>query len=63
MVRALMNIRAFRGCIRRPMGHPPGPTTYTAVRGAPPPSQEGCQFPADDKGKGKEISLLATFNV
>jgi hypothetical protein len=26
-------------------------------------SQEGCQFPADDKGKGKEISLLATFNV
>jgi hypothetical protein len=24
-------------------------------------SQEGCQFPADDKGKGKEISLLATF--
>jgi hypothetical protein len=26
-------------------------------------SQEGCQFPAGDKGKGKEISLLATFNV
>jgi hypothetical protein len=28
-------------------------------------SQEGCQFPADDKGKGngKEISLLATFDV
>src|SRR5207244_9642282 len=26
-------------------------------------SQEGCQFPADDKGKGKEISLLATSNV
>jgi hypothetical protein len=24
------------GCIRRPMGHPPGPTTCTAVRGAPP---------------------------
>jgi hypothetical protein len=24
-------------------------------------SQEGCQFPADDKGK--EVSLLATFNV
>jgi hypothetical protein len=21
------------------------------------------QFPADDKGKGKEIALLATFNV
>jgi hypothetical protein len=27
---------SFRGCIRRPMGHPPGPTTCTAVRGAPP---------------------------
>jgi hypothetical protein len=26
-------------------------------------SQEGCQFPADDKGKGKEMSLLATSNV
>ena len=25
----------FRGCIRRPMGHPPGPTTCTAARGAP----------------------------
>jgi hypothetical protein len=27
---------SFRGCIRRPLGHPPGPTTCTAVRGAPP---------------------------
>jgi hypothetical protein len=26
-------------------------------------SQEGCQFPSDDKGKGKEISPLATINV
>ena len=26
-------------------------------------SREGCQFPVDDKDKGKEISLLATFNV
>ena len=26
-------------------------------------SHGGCQFPADDKGKGKEISLLATFNL
>ena len=25
-----------RDVIRRPMGHPPGPTTCTAVRGAPP---------------------------
>jgi hypothetical protein len=27
---------SFRGCIRRSMGHPPRPTTCTAVRGAPP---------------------------
>jgi hypothetical protein len=27
---------SFRGCIRRPMGHPPGPATCTAVRGARP---------------------------
>ena len=26
---------SFRGCIRRLMGHPPGPTTCTAVRGEP----------------------------
>jgi hypothetical protein len=26
-------------------------------------SREDCQFPADDKGKGKETQLLATFNV
>jgi hypothetical protein len=25
--------------------------------------QEGCQFPADDKGKGKEMSLPAVLNV
>jgi hypothetical protein len=52
---------SFRGCIRRPMGHPPGPTTCTAVRGAPPLRKKGCQFPADNKGK--EFSLLATSNV
>ena len=27
---------SFGGCIRRPMGHPAGPTTCTAVRGVPP---------------------------
>ena len=26
-------------------------------------SHGGCQFPADDKRKGKEISLLATFSL
>jgi hypothetical protein len=26
-------------------------------------SREGCQFRADDKGKGKEISLLAILNI
>jgi len=31
---------SFRGCIRRLMGHPPGPTTCTAVRGAPPLRQK-----------------------
>jgi hypothetical protein len=48
--------------IRRPMGHPAGPTTCTAVRSAPP-LRKGFQFPADDEGKGKEVSLLDTFNV
>jgi hypothetical protein len=53
---------SFRGCIRRPLGHPPGHDEYRRTwRTAA--SQEGCQVPADDKGKGKEISLLATFNV
>jgi hypothetical protein len=30
-----------RGCTRRPMGHLPGPTTCTAVRGAPPLHEKG----------------------
>jgi hypothetical protein len=30
-----------RGCTRRPMGHPPGPTTCTAVRGVPPLHEKG----------------------
>jgi hypothetical protein len=41
--------------------HPPGHDEYRRTwRTAA--SQEGCQVPADDKGKGKE-TLLATFNV
>jgi hypothetical protein len=54
---------SFRGCIRRPMGHPPRANDVYRRTWRTAASQEGCQFPADDKGKGKEISLLATFNV
>ncbi len=50
---------SFRGCIRRPMDILPANVVYRRIwRTA---SQEGWQFPADDKGK--EISLLATSNV
>lgn len=52
----------FRGCIRRPMGHPPGPTPRTRTRRATA-SREACQFRRTPKGKGKESSLLATLNV
>ena len=55
-----------RGCTRRPMGHPPGPTTCTAVRGGPPLHEKGVSPQRIAKGKarqGKEISLLATLNV
>jgi hypothetical protein len=52
---------SFRGCIRRSMGHPPGPNDVYRRTRRTAASQEGCQFPADDKGK--EISLLATFNL
>ncbi len=36
-----------RGCTRRPMGHPPGSTTCTAVRGQAAASREGCQSATD----------------
>jgi hypothetical protein len=52
-----------RGCTRRPMGHPPGPTTCTAVRGAPPLHEKGVGPQRTTKRQGKEISLLATLNV
>jgi hypothetical protein len=52
-----------RGCTRRPMGHPPGPTTSTAVRGAPPLEEKGVSPQRTTKRQGKEISLLATLNV
>jgi hypothetical protein len=54
---------SFRGCIRRPMGHPPGPTTCTAVRGAPTLHEKGVNPQRTTKRHGKEISLLATLNV
>jgi hypothetical protein len=53
---------SFRGCIRRPrdilLGQRRVPPYVRAAA-----SREGCQSAADDIGKGKEISLLATFNV
>jgi len=52
---------SFRGCIRGPMRHPSWANdVYRRTRRAAA-SQEGCQFPADDKGK--EISLLTISNV
>ena len=46
----------FRGCVRRPVGDPPGPRVppYAA-----PPLRES---PADKKGK-EECSLLPTSNI
>src|SRR5258707_6257412 len=52
-----------RSCTRRPMGHPPGPTTCTAVRGGPPVHEKGVSPQRTTKRQGKEISLLATLNV
>jgi len=44
---------SFRGCIRRPMGHPPGPTTCTAVRGAPPLRKKVVSSQRTTKAKAK----------
>jgi hypothetical protein len=38
----------FRGCIRRPVGHPPGPTTRTRTRRATA-SREGLPVPLNGK--------------
>ena len=49
---------SFRGCIRRPMGHPPGPTTYTAVRGAPPLRKKVVSSQRTTKAKARRSHSL-----
>jgi hypothetical protein len=48
----------FRGCIRRPMGHPPGPTTRTAVRGAPPLREKLVSSIGRQKAKARRFLSL-----
>jgi hypothetical protein len=52
-----------RDVIRRPMGHPPGPTTCTAVRGARPLRKKVVSSQRTTKAKARRSHLLATFNV
>jgi hypothetical protein len=52
----------FRGCIRRPMDILLGQRHDRRTRRAAA-SREACQFHWTAKGKGKEISLLASLNV
>jgi hypothetical protein len=49
---------SFRGCIRRPMGHPPGPTTWTAVRGAPPLRKKVVSSQRTTKAKARRSHSL-----
>jgi hypothetical protein len=49
---------SFRGCIRRPMGHPPGPTTCTAVRGAPPLRKKVVNSQRTTKAKARRSHSL-----
>ena len=49
---------SFRGCIRRPMGHPPGPTTCTAVRGAPPLRKKVVSSQRTTKAKARRSHSL-----
>jgi GAF domain-containing protein len=52
-----------RDVVRRPMGHPPGPTTCTAVRGARPLRKKVVSSQRTTKAKARRSHLLATFNV
>jgi hypothetical protein len=45
-------------CIRRPMGHPPGPTTCTAVRGAPPLREKVVSSQQTTKAKARRSHSL-----
>jgi len=49
---------SFRGCIRRPMGHPPGPTTCTAGRGAPPLRKKVVSSQRTTKAKARRSHSL-----
>ncbi len=49
---------SFRGCTRRPMGHPPGPTTCTAVRGAPPLRKKVVSSQRTTKAKARRSHSL-----
>ena len=49
---------SFRGCIRRPMGHPPGPTTCTAVGGAPPLRKKVVSSQRTTKAKARRSHSL-----
>jgi hypothetical protein len=49
---------SFRGCIRRPMGHTPGPTTCTAVRGAPPLHEKVVSSQRTTKAKARRSHSL-----
>jgi hypothetical protein len=49
---------SFRGCIRGPMGHPPGPTTCTAVRGAPPLRKKVVSSQRTTKAKARRSHSL-----
>ena len=50
--------RLVRGCIRRPMGHPPGPTTRTAVRGAPALREKLVSSSGRQKAKARRFLSL-----
>jgi hypothetical protein len=49
---------SFRGCVRRPMGHPPGPTTSTAARGAPPLRRKVVSSQRTTKAKARRSHSL-----
>jgi hypothetical protein len=49
---------SLRGRIRRPMGHPPGPTTCTAVRGAPPLRKKVVSSQRTTKAKARRSHSL-----
>jgi hypothetical protein len=51
-----------RGCIRRPMGHPPWSTTCTAVRGAPPLRKKVVNSQRTTKARRSHSLPLLTYS-